>query len=238
MRRAIFFLLLGFAGLAHGQGARKFSFRTLCFTYVDQVTKLYLPNPENGGRSEVPLFTEVYSLPAAGSSVDGKVTFYLSPDAPTAGKPVPSLPPVAVPESGKILFLFLPNPGKKGEPYRIVAMADDTSSFPLGSVKILNLTAAQLRFDLGEHAEDKGIPVAPGKTVIVDSVKKVNHLNQYDAKVLYALKPGEFTPFYNSRWRSVDAKRDIAIVYLDPVSKQPMVNLYEDAPPAEAPKNP
>jgi hypothetical protein len=36
----------------------------------------------------------------------------------------------------------------------------------------------------------------------------------------------------------VAAKRDIAIAYLDPQSKQPMVNLYEDAPAFEIPKQP
>jgi hypothetical protein len=45
-------------------------------------------------------------------------------------------------------------------------------------------------------------------------------------------------PFYNSRWRAVAAKRDIAIAYVDPISKQPMVNLYEDAPPVVIPKTP
>ena len=123
-------------------------------------------------------------------------------------------------------------------PYRVVAMGDDEGSFPLGTTKAMNLTSANLRFDLGEYADAKGVVVGPGKTTIIPQVRKVNHLNQFDAKVLYEIKPKEFMVFYNSRWRSVARKRDIAIAYLDPVSKQPMVNLYEDAPPAPLPPTP
>ncbi|WP_193213063.1 hypothetical protein [Luteolibacter marinus] len=238
MRLTALFALLCLSPLAMGQAGGKFSFRTLCFSYVNQVTKVYLTDPKAGTRSEVPLFTDVYSLPAAGSATNGKATFFLTDEVPEKGKTVPSLAPVAVPDSSQVLFVFLPNPGQKDKPYRVMGMADDTSSFPLGTVKLLNLTPAELRFDMGERAGAQGVKVGPGKTVIVDKVKKVNHLNHYDAKILYQLKPGEFTPFYNSRWRAVDAKRDLVIVYLDPVSKQPVVNVYEDTPLPDKPATP
>lgn len=239
IRHALIIVLLGLTPIARGQGGgKKFTFRTLCFNYVDQITKVYVADPEAGSRAEVPLFTDVYSLPAKGISSDGKVTFFLTDEIPPKGETAPGLAPVSLPNSNKVLFVFLPNPGKKGQPYKVLALADDTASFPLGSVKILNITPANLRFDLGENAEKKGIKVGPGKTANVDQVRKVNHLNQYDAKVLYELKPGEFTPFYNSRWRSVDKKRDLVITYLDPISKQPVVSLYEDVPPAETPAAP
>lgn len=235
IRRRLLSLLLVLAAplpLMAQDGARKVSVRTLCFSHVDNVKKLYLPAAEGSGLVEVPLYTEVFSLPVMANVVGGKASFFLSDAAPEPGKTRPALPPVNVPDSGKLLFLFLPNPGKPGVPYLVVPMADDESAFPLGTTKAINLTPANIRFDLGEFAGDKGKVVAPGKTVIIEAVRKVNHLNQYDAKVMYETKPKEFTEFYNSRWRSVAAKRDIAIAYLDPASKQPMVNLYEDAPPA------
>lgn len=225
---------LALVSIAHGQG-KKFSFRTLCFSYVDKVSKVYLPDAKSGEMLEVPLYTEVYSLPLEGDSKDSKATFFLTEEASTSEKKTPSLTPVKLPDSSKLLFLFLPNPGKTGQPYRVMAMADDTASFPLGSVKILNLTPAELRFDLGEFSGAKGIRVSPGKTAVTTAAKKVNHLNHYDAKVLYQLKPGEFSPFYNSRWRSIGEKRDLVIVYLDPTSKQPVVAIYEDVPPTTEP---
>ncbi|WP_265594067.1 hypothetical protein [Haloferula sp. BvORR071] len=216
--------------------ARKITLRTLCFSHVNNVKKLYLPAAEGGGLVEVPLFTEVFSLPIQATVTDNKASFFLSSTPPTPGKPAPALPAVNVPASAKVLFLFLPNPGKPEAPYLVVPMADDESSFPLGTTKAINLTPANVRFDLGELSADKGKLVGPGKTVIIEAVRKVNHLNQYDAKVLFETAPKEFTEFYNSRWRSVSKKRDIAIVYMDPVSKMPAVNLYEDAPtPAPAP---
>jgi len=213
------------------QEARKITLRTLCFAHVNGLKKLYLPGEKPGTLAEVPLFTEVFSLPITATIAGGKASFFLGDAAPAAGKTRPALPAVTLPDSAKVLFLFLPNPGKPEAPYIVVAMADDEASFPLGTTRAMNLTPANLRFDLGEFAGPKGIVVAPGKTALIEAVRKVNHLNQYDAKVMYETSPKTFTEFYNSRWRSVAGKRDIAIAYLDPASKQPMVNLYEDAPP-------
>lgn len=239
MFRTSLALLLGLTLGTSAQETRKIALRTLCFAHIENVQKVFLTGSEPGTSTEVPLFTETFSRPVEVVAIDGKLTFALA--APVAGeaKPsVPTLPAVKVPEGDKILCLFLPNPGKKGQPYLVVALADDLVSFPLGSVKLMNLTPAVLRFDLGEYVGPKGVTVAPGKTGSLASIRKVNHLNQYDAKALYQMKPGEFVQFYNSRWRSVAAKRDIAIAYLDPQSKLPMVNLYEDAPAFVIPKQP
>jgi hypothetical protein len=226
-------LLLALAAPLAAQQTRKVTLRTLCFAHVNGVKKVFLPGPEPGTLAEVPLYTEVFSLPVEATITGGKASFFLSEAAPAPGKPRPALPAVNVPDSPTVLFLFLPNPGKPEAPYLVVPMADDQTAFPLGTTKAMNLTPANVRFDLGEFAGAKGVVVAPGKTAIIEPVKKVNHLNQFDAKVMYEVKPKEFVEFYNSRWRSVAAKRDIAIAYLDPQSKNPMVNLYEDAPPAE-----
>jgi hypothetical protein len=226
--------LLGLTLAASAQETPNISLRTLCFTHVDQVQKVFATGSEPGSSVEVPLFTETFSNPVEVVATDGKLTFSLAAPA----KDVPVLPAVKIPAGQRILCLFLPNPGKKNQPYRVVAMADDMASFPLGSIKLMNLTPAVLRFDLGEFSDAKGLTVAPGKTGQIATIRKVNHLNQYDANALYQMKPGEFVQFYNSRWRSVAAKRDIAIAYLDPVSKQPTVNLYEDAPAVEIPKQP
>ncbi len=238
MFRSILAVLLALAAPLAAQETRTITLRTLCFTHVNNVKKLYLPGEEAGTVVEVPLFTEVFSLPVTATAKGGKVSFLLDKEPPAEGKPPAALPPVSLPSASKVLFLFLPNPGNKDVPYKVVAMGDDESSFPLGTTKAMNLTAATLRFDLGEFVDAKGIVVGPGKTTIIPPVRKVNHLNQFDAKVLYEIKPGVFEVFYNSRWRSVSRKRDIAIAYVDPVSKQPMVTLYEDAPPAPPPANP
>ncbi|WP_367872946.1 hypothetical protein [Luteolibacter sp. Populi] len=230
LRRVFGFLLVMAMPLA-AQEARKVTVRTLCFSHVNNVKMLYLPAAEGGGLVEVPLYTEVFSRPLDATVRGGKATFYLTGVAPQPGKPSPALPAVSVPDSAKLLFLFLPNPGKPEVPYLVVAMADDEGAFPLGTTKAINLTPANVRFELGEFSDDKGKVVAPGKTAIIEQVRKVNHLNQFDAKVTYETAPKEFTEFYNSRWRAVAAKRDIAIVYLDPKSKLPQLNLYEDAPP-------
>jgi hypothetical protein len=232
MKLPIVLLAFCLIPVAHSQEVRNFSYRTICLDYENQVKKLYLAESADGARVEVPLFTEDYSPLATGRTIGAKVTFFLTSELPTPEKIPPALQAVTLPQSSRILFLFIPNPGKKDEPYHVIAMADDTVSFPLGSVKILNLTAAQLRFDLGEHAGPKGIAVAPGKTASVKSVSTVNDWNQYDAKALYEVNPGVFAPFYNTRWRSIATKRDFAVAYLDPKSKEPTVMRYEDVSPA------
>lgn len=232
-------LLLGLTLASSAQETRKIALRTLCFAQVENIQKVFLIGTESGTSTEIPLYTETFSRSVEVVAIDGKLTFAIvAPIAGEAKPAVPALPTVKIPRGDKILCLFIPKPGKKDQPFQVVALADDLVSFPLGSVKLLNLTPAVLRFDLGEYVGTKGMTVAPSKTGMLASIRKVNHLNQYDAKALYQMKPGEFVQFYNSRWRSVAAKRDIAIAYLDPLSRLPIVNLYEDAPAFVIPKQP
>lgn len=217
------------------QPTRKITYRTLCFDYVNNVKSLHLAAGDTS--VEVPLFTEVFSRPVDAEIKGAAAVFTLTAEAPKPGQKDGVLTS-NLPAASKVLFLFLPNPGNAANPYVVMAMPDDYESFPLGTVKLLNLTPANIRFDLGEFAEDKGVMVGPGKFGAVGSVKKVNHLNAYDAIALYQMPDRKFTPFYNSRWRSVAGKRDLAIAYIDPKSKAPSVNVYEDAPPAVIPTPP
>lgn len=209
---------------------RKITYRTLCLAWAGDVRTLHLlPPGGTGGSREIPLFTEIFSLPEEAEVDPSGVRF--SVDA--AGTRL--LPPVKLPDSGRVLFLFVPSPGSKDGPYRIAAFAEDDDSFPPGSVRLLNLSPVPVRFELGEHEGEKGGLVAPGKTGLIRSIRKVNHLNAYDAKVTRRDPDGKFVLFYNSRWRSVATKRDLAIACPDPRTGQPAVLLFEDAPPAEIP---
>ena len=74
------------------QQTRKVTLRTLCFAHVNGVKKVFLPGPEPGTLAEVPLYTEVFSLPVEATITGGKASFFLSEAAPAPGKPRPALP--------------------------------------------------------------------------------------------------------------------------------------------------
>ena len=68
MFRSILAVLLALGAPLAAQETRKITLRTLCFTHVNDVKKLYLPGEEAGALVEVPLFTEVFSLPVTATA--------------------------------------------------------------------------------------------------------------------------------------------------------------------------
>lgn len=226
--------LLALLAPAGAQEKRSITYRTLCFDYINNVKSVHLATAADT-TVDVPLYTESISRPVQAEVKGGTAFFSVAAELPKPGQKEGVLSANLPPSASKVLFLFLPNPGSATNPYVVMAMADDFQSFPLGTVKLLNLTPSNVRFDLGEFSEAQGVVVGPGKFGSVGSVKKVNHLNAYDAVALYQLPDKKFAAFYNSRWRSVAGKRDLAIAYIDPKSKAPNVNIYEDAPPAVIP---
>jgi len=222
--------LSGLALAASAQNARKLSARTLCFSYVDQVESVFAPTGKDGEMSEVPLYTTVISEPfEMNASAEGGV-FSLPNDDPE--QPYKPLKAAALPSGSSVLFLFLPAPEKSKDPYKVVALADDTRSFPWGSVRLLNLSPHAVRFHLGEHNGQKAFGLLPGKSELVKTIQRLDDFNRYPVLVDYKTDKG-FEPFYNNAWRAVAEKRDLVITYQDPNTGLPHLNHYEDAKPAE-----
>ncbi len=91
-----------------------------------------------------------------------------------------------------------------------------------------------MRFHLGEFSGKSAIQLDPGKIRNVGKIRQLNSYNLYNVVVEFASKEG-FIPVSNTRWKCADGKRDLAIAFIEPKSKQPVVNLYKDVRPADLP---
>lgn len=223
-------LLAGLSLVAGAQEARRLLARTLCFTYVDDAKSVFVPAGKDGGMTEVPLYTTVFSEPFEMNATGNGGVFSLPNDDPE--NPYTPLKAAKLPSSAKVLFLFLPSPDKKDGPYKVVALSDDTSSFPYGSVRLMNLSPHPVRFHLGEHNGKNAIGLMPGKAELVRSITRIDDFNRYPVLADYKTEKG-FEPFYNNAWRVVSEKRDLVIAYQDPKTGFPHINHYEDAKPAD-----
>lgn len=220
--------------LAPAARADTIKFRTLCFRHNQDIKKVFAPGKEEGGMIEVPLYTSTYSDLAEMRTIDGQAKFYLeNPDATDPKDAYREIASARV--TGKqMLFLFLPKEKDSPAPYQVTPMSDDTRSFPWGHLRIVNLSPSPVRFHLGEHSGKSAIQLDPGKIRDVGKIRKLNQYNLYNVVVEFANKDG-FIPVSNTRWKCAEGKRDIAIAFIEPTSKQPVVNLYKDVRPAELP---
>lgn len=210
------------------------SFRTLCFRYQDELKEVMVLGGDGESMIPVPLYT-VYSLPGTMATTDGRAVFVIADGETPDGKPkYKTVASVKVPATKQVLFLFLPAGQESREPYKVVALSDDARSFPWGNVRMINLADVPVRFNLGEYSGAAAKVLKPGASDMVSRIRKVNRFNMYNVVIEFYGQKG-FVPVSNTRWKSVDGKRDLAIAYVDPDTEQPLVNVYKDVRPAIAP---
>ena len=129
------------------------------------------------------------------------------------------------------LAIFLPS-GTKDQPYQLKIIDESEAKFPMGSTLIFNLTAAKARFTIGEHAKE----LAPGALGLVPLPAKVNALNQCTVRVFLTDTTGQWRPISSTVWRSSDEMRSLALAYIHPSSKQPVVQCLQETPPWKLPQ--
>jgi hypothetical protein len=217
------------------QATRLIEVRTLCFQHIGDIKKVLVPGTEAGVMTEVPLYISSYSLPQKLKVKEDTVAFVIPDATPENASGHRVIAQAKVPaDSTRVLFLFLPGEDPVKEPYKVVTFADDTRTFPWGSVRLINLSKVPVRFHLGEFSGDNAKTLAPGKLTVIPKVRKLNEFNQYNVLIEFQGTEG-FVPVSNTRWKTVDGKRDLAIAFVDPAGNRPVVNLYEDIEPAKLP---
>ena len=228
---------LACAGALSGQSNEaNIIYRTLCFRQVNNITSLHVRGPGEGGMKEMPLWTAEFTRPDKMKLVDGKAVFFVPDKSPEAKEPFKPVAQVAVPPTNRVLFLFLPAPEGSPAPYEVRALAADEKSYPLGQTRVLNMAPVAMRIHLGENER----VVGPGKGDILPKPKSLNKYDQFN--VLIEFQRGEERMrVSNTRWKSSDRKGDLVIAFIDPVTKLPVSNLFEDVPatvdPNAAPAN-
>lgn len=231
--RVVFALLLpvlGPAVVSAQQEGREVTFRTLCFQHQDGLMEAKVASGKGkGGAFEVPLLSGNFSEQIKARFLNETAFLFVDDATAPDGRKVIARGKLA---SAKLqIFLLLPDPSKK-MPYRIVAMNDDEKSFPMGSVRILNLCPGPVRFNF---AGTDMKPIQPGKIVVYPPVKSIDEWGMYQVGIAYGTPEGKWITVATPSWKSVNLKRDFVITALDPRSKQPRISYYKDIPPWRKP---
>ena len=225
--KILLFLLVSCA-LAAGEH-RNVKLRALCFQHVGDVKKLYAMSGGDSPKAvEFDLFTTVISEPVDAVVTDGKLTFAMA-DGEENGKPKFKTVTTAPAGPGpRQLAIFIPAESEE-KPYLCFVVDDSTKAFPMGSTLAVNLSNVAFQFAIGEHLK----VVTPGKIEKIPMARKANERGQVSViiSIADADAEGGWYAVNQTRWFTGTDKRDLAISYLHPLTKQPTVNCYTDTMP-------
>ncbi|GAA5484671.1 hypothetical protein [Haloferula sargassicola] len=222
------FLLATLSSLS-AQSTRQVAFRTLCLQYVDDLKSALAP-VKKADAAEVRLFTGGFSPVYTGQFQGGTAALFV--DDPSAKEGKRPIAQGKLGSSDRQLFLILPDPQKK-LPYRIYCMDDDTASFPMGTVRFLNLAPYEARLEL---AGAKMPEVKPGGSKTYPRVTAIDEWKMYQARIEFKKPDGSWATISSPSWKSSVRKRDLVIPTIDPATKRPKIYNYQDIPPwLEAP---
>ncbi|MFM2242489.1 MAG: hypothetical protein RLZ97_1344 [Verrucomicrobiota bacterium] len=211
--------------------AQKVEFRTLCFEPRGGITEISVPGPKDGETLAIPLYQD-YSPVFETIAKDGVIDFTVpDPDAKGGQPSQKSIGSAKIPGSGPLLFVFLPGPSEE-KPYHILTLKDDTTSFPWGHMRLLNIAKVPVRFHLGEHEGPKAKLVKPGAMIDVEPIRKLNAYNMFNVVIEFGTADGKFFTVNNTRWKAVKIKRSLAIAFVDARTEAPVVALFDDIQPA------
>ena len=210
------------------QDARKIAFRTLCPERVKGIESVVIPGVA-ADVQKIELYTDVSPV-VDGVFKTGEADFFIEKPPGPDGKPVRELVgKAALGKSDHQLFLFTPGGSSEGKlPYSVRAFDDDTRIFPMGSVRVINLSPVPVRFLLSGEMTPQ---IPPAKYAQFPHSKKVNDFNMYPVVVQFLSATGEWINGQSVSWKATDRRRDIVVTSVDPRFKQPAVSMYSDFPP-------
>lgn len=221
------FLLVGTAALFAEEDTRVVKFRLLCYEQCKDLMKAMVEG-DSGTTQEVEFLTGGFTPQATGRFTGGIARFFIEIPGPD-GKPVRKIVAAGKLNSSAVqMFLLLPETKPDGAVYRILAFDDQESSFPMGSIRLINLASFPVRLNLA------GVdlpPVKSGGLQVYPQVRKVDEWNMFTARIDFGVEEKKWVPVATQSWKSTDRKRDWVITRFDPTTKTPAIRLYQDIPP-------
>jgi hypothetical protein len=132
-------------------------------------------------------------------------------------------------KSKRQVFFFRPVKNDKGEgSYEIQAFDDDLDVFKLGSVRAINLSPKDIRFNMA----GKEMPsLAAGGTAVYPQAKGADEFGMYPVIVEAKGDGDAWAKIYSASWKASDRRREIAFVEYEERFKQFSVKLVSDDPP-------
>ena len=153
---------------------------------------------------------------------DDKIPFLSAADK----KPLATASIPAGVRSALLVFVRFPNPDAKAAEtpgYKIYVIDDSPKSFPDGGAYVANFYSGDIRFTIGEH---KGMLRAAGAHGY-PMPKERDDFNM--APVIFEFQNGDKWRIANeSSLRFLPGMRYLIFAYVDPISKRPRINTYQD----------
>ncbi len=163
---------------------------------------------------------EFSTVPALGNAI----VFTKSSDPASVKDPASVLARAKMPEHFKKgIFVFLPGTGKPGEiPFQVMVIDDAIRSFPRGSLKVINLSNAQVKIML----EKEEFPFKPGESKLIE--KQPIGDRGASAMTAFYFKDNQWQRFGAGVWPHPGEKRVIEIIFENPKTNQMEVQGIRD----------
>ncbi|MEX1116643.1 MAG: hypothetical protein WEB53_15465 [Akkermansiaceae bacterium] len=210
------------------QQIRPVKLRSICFQHVGDLKKLFaISGGEKPKAVEVTLFTTVISEEVDAFASDEMLTFAVPDEAAAGASKFKIIATAKAVPGPRQLVIFIPG-APDGSPYRCFVIDDSERNFPMGSTMAVNLSTLPFRLSIGEHLKD----IAPGKIENIPMARKTNDRGQVSVIISIAdsTSDGGWRAVNQTRWFTGTDKRDLAISYIHPRTKQAAVNCYGDTP--------
>lgn len=204
------------------------SFRVLCLEHRDDITSAFAAGPSSA-LVEVPFYTSGFSDPLRARFQGGRADLFVeekSPDGKTTRRVVAS---GKLASADRQAFVLIPNDAGTGPEYRILAFDDREQSFAMGATRVINFARFPIRLNLAGTNLD---PVKPGGISTFPMVRKVDEWNMFTARIEFQVAADQWIEVSTQSWKASELKRDWVVIRFDEQTRQPVIRLFQDIPPA------
>lgn len=210
---------------AHAQDVRKVAFRTLGLEPIPELRELHLPAATPKGKAlAVPILAVSLSPVFEGEFKGNEAVFFAK-----AGDVSTLVAKGKLAKSKRQVLFFKPVKNEQGkDSYEVHAFDDDLADFKFGSIRVINLSPKEVRFNMA----GKEMPsVPPGGSAIYPQAKDVDEFNIYPVTVETRGDGDAWAKVYSASWKASDRRREIAFVQYEERFQQWPVTLISDDPP-------
>lgn len=210
---------------AHAQDVRKVAFRTLGLDPLPGLNEVHLPAATPKGKAvAVPILALSLSPVIEGEFKGGEAVFFAK-----AGDTSTPVAKGKLAKSKRQVLFFRPVKNDKGEgSYEIHAFDDDVSDFKLGSVRAINLSPKEIRFNMG----GKAMPPLPTEgSAVYPQAKGADEFGMYPVTVEAKGDGDAWAKVYSASWKASDRRREIVFVEYEDRFQQWSIRLMSDDPP-------
>jgi hypothetical protein len=210
---------------AHAQEVRKVAFRTLGLEPLPGLSEVHLPAVTPKGKAvAVPILSSSLSPVVEGEFKGDEAVFFAK-----AGDTATPVAKGKLAKSKRQMLFFKPVKNEQGEgSYEIHAFDDDVTAFKLGSIRAINMSPKEIRFNMSGKEMP---PLASGGNAVYPQAKDADEFGMYQVTIEAKGDGDTWAKVYSASWKASDRRREIVFIEYEDRFKQWLVKLMSDDPP-------